>query len=422
MKVDINKFTLYEDYRQDVGDVSSLAHSIGNIGLLHPIHVDKDFNILEGRRRFRAMKDYLKLAELKEGVHFVFAGEATKGTARSLQIQWEENIQRKDFTPKEAANLLTQLHTKLMEENKGWTQAKTAELIGKSKGYISKLLTIAENQDLVSDKDTLNEALIKLNKKRAKTLLNKIRQYKVKKIDKVTIRDNRYNTFKNSYLNMDCLEGIKEIEDNSIDLIYTDPPFGINLDENLEGGINYSIYKDDKTNVISVIKEIAPEWYRVAKEDSFIVIWSGFANSWIMSTILSNAGFKMKGVPLVWVKNNTQGISRDIRTGIGSITEYVIYGYKGSPVLQKRLTSNVLYYPTIKKNRIHVAQKSEALHKAILEIFASPKQKVLDSFAGSGSINRACIDKGMDCIGFEIDKDNYNNALTYTYDYYKEAK
>ena len=420
MKVDITNFTLYDDYRQDVGDISSLAHSIGNIGLLHPIHVDKDFNILEGRRRFRAMKEYLKFPELEEGVHFVFSGSATVGTSRSLQIQWEENIQRKDFTPKEAADLLMQLHSKLMQENKDWTQAKTSGMIGKSKGYVSKLLYIAKNKEVISDGDTIKDALIKLNKNRAKTVLNKIRQYKVDKIEEITIRDNRYDIFKKRYLNKDCLEGIKDIEDNSIDFIYTDPPYGIDLDDNLEGGVNYSVYNDGAENITKIIRKMAPEWYRVAKKDSFIALWTGFNNSGIMSTILSNAGFKMKGVPLVWVKNNTQGISRDMRTGIGSITEYIIYGYKGSPLLQKRLSSNVLYYPTIKKDRIHVAQKSEALHKAILQIFTSPDQTVLDSFAGSGSINRACIDMKMEATGFEIDKNNYNNAITYTYDYYNK--
>lgn len=74
MKVPISRFTLIDDFREEVGDVSALAHSIANpdIGLLHPVRVDKNFNILEGRRRFRALRDYLKLEELEEGVHFIF--------------------------------------------------------------------------------------------------------------------------------------------------------------------------------------------------------------------------------------------------------------------------------------------------------------------------------------------------------------
>ena len=33
----------------------------------------------------------------------------------------------------------------------------------------------------------------------------------------------------NKIYNMDCLEGLKQLEDNSIDLVLTDPPYGISI-------------------------------------------------------------------------------------------------------------------------------------------------------------------------------------------------
>jgi len=36
----------------------------------------------------------------------------------------------------------------------------------------------------------------------------------------------------NKIYNMDCLEGLKQLDDNSVDLIVTDPPYGINICSN----------------------------------------------------------------------------------------------------------------------------------------------------------------------------------------------
>lgn len=306
--------------------------------------------------------------------------------------------------------------------DRNWTQAATAKLVRKSKGYVSKLLYMANNLDLIEDCGTIEEALGKLTKVKAKGLLQNIRQRKVEKIKKEAPKSDKFKVYSSSLKLCDCREGIKEIEDNSQDLIYSDPPFGIDLGDKLEGGLNYDIYEDDAKNVISLLKTIAPEWYRVAKENSFVVTWTSFEHSGLLTAILANVGFKMKLVPFIWVKSNAQAISKDQQTGIGNVVEFAIYGYKGSPFMRRRLTSNVLYYPTIKKGRVHVAQKPEALHKDILTAFTDPSMSVLDCFAGSGSIERACVDLGMKVIGFEKDKDTYNNAFSYGYEYYNKEK
>lgn len=46
----------------------------------------------------------------------------------------------------------------------------------------------------------------------------------------------------NKIYNMDCLEGLKQLDDNSIDLIVTDPPYGINYKSNY-GSETTKIYK-----------------------------------------------------------------------------------------------------------------------------------------------------------------------------------
>jgi len=54
--VEISKITIGPRCRKDLGDIQALAKSISEIGLLHPIVVTPQFELIAGRRRLEAMK------------------------------------------------------------------------------------------------------------------------------------------------------------------------------------------------------------------------------------------------------------------------------------------------------------------------------------------------------------------------------
>ena len=56
-----------------------------------------------------------------------------------------------------------------------------------------------------------------------------------------------------------------------------------------------------------------------------------------------------------------------------------------------------------KEERIHPTQKPVALYKWILNNFAKPGMKILDTHLGSGSSRIAAYDLGFDFVGYEID-------------------
>lgn len=61
---------------------------------------------------------------------------------------------------------------------------------------------------------------------------------------------------------MDCLEGIKQLEDNCIDLVITDPPY-----------VNVVKAEWDKHNPFTI--ELVNELYRVCKDSASIYVWCG---------------------------------------------------------------------------------------------------------------------------------------------------
>ncbi len=78
-------------FRQDLGDIAPLAASIKDLGLLQPIGVDQDYNLIFGQRRLEAHKA-LGLDTIKARLIRV---------ASLFQAEYAENEIRKDFTPSE---------------------------------------------------------------------------------------------------------------------------------------------------------------------------------------------------------------------------------------------------------------------------------------------------------------------------------
>lgn len=77
-------------------------------------------------------------------------------------------------------------------------------------------------------------------------------------------------------INGDCLEVLKQIDDNSIDAIVTDPPYGINYQSNMR--IKSDKFKHIKNDNNEMRFSSYPEFYRVLKENTVAIIFCSFKN------------------------------------------------------------------------------------------------------------------------------------------------
>ena len=101
----------------------------------------------------------------------------------------------------------------------------------------------------------------------------------------------------NDIYNMDCIEGMKLIPDNSIDLIITDPPFAIDFKAK-KGSYNRKHESVlDGYNEISKNEyyEFTFKWmseaYRVLKDSGSMYVFSGWSNLKDILNALDNIGF-----------------------------------------------------------------------------------------------------------------------------------
>lgn len=109
--------------------IKELADSILNNGLLQPIIIDSNFQIIAGERRWRACK-LAKISEISVIIKNLNAKD-------SMEIALIENIQRSDLTVMEEARGF-----KYLVENFNYTTEKLAERLGKSRSHISNLLRL----------------------------------------------------------------------------------------------------------------------------------------------------------------------------------------------------------------------------------------------------------------------------------------
>ena len=193
----------------------------------------------------------------------------------------------------------------------------------------------------------------------------------------------------NKVIQGDCLEVMKNIPDKSIDLVLTDPPYGIKMDKGFDGfdgfggkgqPIRRKRYKEDDWDSERPTKEVFSEILRIGK---VVIIFGGnyFAD------ILPRATHW-----LVWDKLNTMPTFSDCELIWTNSTRKSVMKY------------TFLWNGLIGKeeSRFHPTQKPLELIKRIINNYSQEGDTVLDCFLGSGTTGVACKHLKRNFIGIEI--------------------
>jgi len=193
----------------------------------------------------------------------------------------------------------------------------------------------------------------------------------------------------NKIYQMDCIEGMKQIPDKSIDLILTDPPYNTNQ--------NYGNFNDSKS-YIEYFKW-SKLWFNEAKRISNSIVFTpGFVNlkMWV------NEIEYPKGIVVIYIPNECNSSNLG---GFNHWEPLLVYGKAlfGKNVIKQNITKQ-------KDIGSHPCPKQLPLYIEILEQIRPISNIVLDPFAGSGTTLLASLKLGYNYIGFEIN-DNYIETI-----------
>ena len=259
--------------------------------------------------------------------------------------------------------------------------------------------------------------------------------------------------------NVDGLTFLKEIDDNSIDLILTDPPYIISK----ESGMNthYDTVKQNEINNVTSVKteddwntfkvkndikddskksnymkygtiygkkycvktnygswdseftlenleDFIKEYYKKLKKGGTLII---FFDLWKISNlkeIMEKNKFKQIRF-IEWIKTNPQPLNSKVNY-LTNCREIALIGVKsGKPTFNSSYDNGIYRHPLQGgKNRFHPTQKSLSLFEEIIKKHSNEGDIVLDTFLGSGTTAIACKNTKRQFKGCEISKEYYD--------------
>lgn len=204
----------------------------------------------------------------------------------------------------------------------------------------------------------------------------------------------------NKIYNEDCFEGMGNIPDNSIDVVFTSPPY------NRKRNDKYANYNDD-VDWNFLLNNTVYHSFKILKDDGFLFlnIQKNYYNSHEYFSFLGRYSEYISQV-IIWGKNNPMPASGKNITNSYEI--FVVLNKKSSPLkAQHTYTKNLFMTNVNSKN------KYCKINKAVMNIdtcrkmfadFIGENKIVVDPFMGLGTTAVICKEFNCSYLGFEIDK------------------
>lgn len=259
--------------------------------------------------------------------------------------------------------------------------------------------------------------------------------------------------------NMEGLQYLMTIDNNSIDLVLTDPPYIISKESGMD--THYNNVKNNKENNITFVKteeewnkykaenniaddvkkekymkygtiygtkycvktnygewdesftlemldKFIGEYYKKLKKSGTMIIFFDLFKISYLKEIMEKHGFKQIRM-IEWIKTNPQPLNSSVNY-LTNCREIALLGVKGGkPTFNSKYDNGIYYHPLQGgKNRFHPTQKSCLLIKELIQKHSNEGDVVLDTFLGSGTTAVACLDTKRKFKGCEVSKEYYD--------------
>ena len=348
--------------------IEKVAQSIQEFGFRQPIVIDKDRIIVVGHTRYRASK---KLGYKK--VPITIAENLTKEQINAYRIadnrtneeaKWDEELLKmelkeldyKDFDLKMTGFDDKQINDLLFEEKQGLT-----------------------DDDAVPD--TPEEPITKLGD------IWHLGKHRLLCGDSTKI-DNINKLFKNE----------------TVDLLLTDPPYGIDYSKKNEFLNKFDegnrIETDIRNDSIENIEQFCTDFLKPIPFSQYNIFYIFITSQQLHNVRLSLEDNKFHtSTYLIWNKNNHVLGRMDYLMK----HELIMYGWKNRHKFYGKKTASVINFDRPVKNDLHPTMKPVGLLQLLIKDGSLPNQNVYDPFLGSGSTLIACEKLDRKCYGMELE-------------------
>lgn len=384
------------------------------------------------------------------------------------ELELEENVRRRNMRWQDICVGIARTHKKKVREHgvKGetWGMKQTGDLVGQSHGYVSEAIKIAgliragdegicKAPSFAAAKDVLlkrkeDEAAAKLA-----SLTGAVPQTKKptpqpsgprtsldissiaasftdspqtdsagEPVQKSLVENVEIN-LGSMLFNEDNRDFFARTLEGTYDLIYTDIPYGIDMD-NLDFGsddLERVKHSHDVDENISQMQGFLVNAFHALKDERYLVFWYDLAHHEKLVEWGKEAGFTVCPYPYIWCKEHP------CRNRAGNIWptkahETAMIMRKGKGLLQSPMTKSFIFADgsAERKMQKNPFSKPFAVNKDIITHFTMPGDTMLDCYAGEGSLVRAGLNLGRRVTAVEKDKAHFDHLVVHVRDVYTE--
>lgn len=403
----------------DEKKLQELAASIQTKGLMHPPVCTFDgekYVLVAGERRTRAIRS-LSLLDIgitcndqfipANSFPITLLGDLPPLALREAEL--EENTVRVDLSWQEQATAIAELDALRRDQASavGGTHSARAtaseilgrEAVGSEITKVTEAVVVAKHlaDPEVAKAKTVKEAM-KVIKKKAEAA------HREQLAATFDMSKTQHTALKGS-----CFDLASTLPSTSVDVILTDPPYGIGADTFGDMAGTTHDYQDTEDYALDCYKLVAQEGFRIAKEKAHIYVFLDPRLWHEVSFEFTLAGWDVWPTPLIWNKLNGMLPKPDF--GPRRTYEMILFASKGGKKVLKVGSSDVVTCPLV-TDRDHGAQKPVPLYCELLSRSANPGDIVLDFFMGSGTIFPAANKLKLIATGMEINEQYYNLAVS----------
>lgn len=414
--------------RKELTDISSLAASISETGLINPIVVTQTPDgpkLIAGERRLSA---HIELGLEEIPVQFF----SDLDPVQQHLIELEENVQRVDLSWQDEVDAVAEYHELRRRLEPNWNIERTAEALRVDPSLVSRQLlvkrTMDEGVEEVADAQKFSTAynFAQRREERRKTqakrdLLTDLTPPSsapepsfmdgAEEAEEVTPTSTRHCDIKKA----DFIEWSQQVLDEPFNLLHVDFPYGVNAG-NTSGqsaAKNFGGYEDTKDVYDLLLSAFIKNLDNFCSPSAHMMFW--FSMDYYEETrlLLAESGWRVDPFPLVWFKSDNTGILPDANRGPRRVYETAFFCTRGDRKIVKAVGNAVGVGTPPKMDKIHMSQKARPMLEHFFRMIVDESTVMLDPTAGSCEAVAVAEASGAKySLGLELNADYVADART----------